>query len=845
MESDGDSATDREDSLTRVPAKRKRYKQKFREEWLLNKEYSDWLRKDNRDLSKAVCNVCNTSFSAEISVIKHHKEGTKHVNNLKRCSASTSKKQQSIVSVFKSMPTNEKQLVKTSEIKLAAFVAEHKVSHNVMNHLADLLPKLFPDSQIAKDIRLKRTKVQAVINNCIGETEKENLISDLKSQMFSILIDESTDIAVVKTVAVVVRYFDPMIGKVITRFWNLIQLFDEKTTDHVANAEKLFNTVIGSFQKYEIPTENIIGFGSDGCNTMMGCNNSVSSRFRQRCPGIIVIKCICHSLHLCASDACKELPLNCEKMARNIYNYFKSSSKRQSELKEFQYFAEADVHKILRPAQTRWLSLNAVVQRILEQWDVLRLYFNSKWLEESECHDIHACLNDPIIKAYYYFLAWMLPKFTTLNSCFQSESILITKLHGKMTAFYKELLLLVLHRNYVNSAPIETIDPMTEINHKDLKDIYLGLGVQKELDSVENEERKLTLRKMCKNFIIRACVGLRKRYCFNDKIMTEIAKFDLEKVISDDREESVSSLFPLLPRIAPTSIQHQQELDDEWRKLPLYYKDLDLSQPPDVFWHQIIFVKMMSRGKKLVSLVAVNCEKVSENEQSSHAGLVDIQEIQSTSYNNADAIDFHHSQIHGEDSDDNVETELESLFGDVSDADDPTYRLPIFSHQLENENSNNLVTLEDLLGNKENFNAEKFDVEHIQNNIEVFDQGYEQHREITAIIEDILDEVFKKAWLLIEPLKRWRKSDPSSWVRNVVKKRRADGLPYKSKANIRPAKVPKEIDCSKCQFKCTDVFDTTDRDKFCRFFWNLDFLGRKNFILANVTIQMPKRVLCA
>ncbi|CAK1578413.1 unnamed protein product [Parnassius mnemosyne] len=274
-------------------------------------------------------------------------------------------------------------------------------------------------------------------------------------------------------------------------------------------------------------------------------------------------------------------------MARNIYNYFKSSSKRQSELKEFQYFAEADVHKILRPAQTRWLSLNAVVQRILEQWDVLRLYFNSKWLEESECHDIHACLNDPIIKAYYYFLAWMLPKFTTLNSCFQSESILITKLHGKMTAFYKELLLLVLHRNYVNSAPIETIDPMTEINHKDLKDIYLGLGVQKELDSVENEERKLTLRKMCKNFIIRACVGLRKRYCFNDKIMTEIAKFDLEKVISDDREESVSSLFPLLPRIAPTSIQHQQELDDEWRKLPLYYKDLDLSQPPDVFWHQV------------------------------------------------------------------------------------------------------------------------------------------------------------------------------------------------------------------------------------------------------------------
>ncbi|CAK1590602.1 unnamed protein product [Parnassius mnemosyne] len=556
------------------------YKQRYKTEWEKSPNYKQWLKPVSGDDTRAMCTFCKKEFLAKISDIQRHYESANHK---KQAKPFLDNKQTLITSVV------QKPVEKTcleAEGALAMYVAEHS-SIQAIDHLTELCKNKFSDSKATSEIKMHRTKCTAVIQEVLAPHFKKNLRTDISNNSYSLIIDESTDVSVNKYLAVVVRYFDPMIGKVITRFWNLIQLFDEKTTDHVANAEKLFNTVIGSFQKYEIPTENIIGFGSDGCNTMMGCNNSVSSRFRQRCPGIIVIKCICHSLHLCASDACKELPLNCEKMARNIYNYFKSISKRQSELKEFQYFAEADVHKILRPAQTRWLSLNAVVQRILEQWDVLRLYFNSKWLEESECHDIHACLNDPIIKAYYYFLAWMLPKFTTLNSCFQSESILITKLHGKMTDFYKELLLLVLHRNYVNSAPIETIDPMTEINHKDLKDIYLGLGVQKELDSVENEERKLTLRKMCKNFIIRACVGLRKRYCFNDKIMTEIAKFDLEKVISDDREESVSSLFPLLPRIAPTSIQHQQELDDEWRKLPLYYKDLDLSQPPDVFWHQV------------------------------------------------------------------------------------------------------------------------------------------------------------------------------------------------------------------------------------------------------------------
>lgn len=65
----------------------------------------------------------------------------------------------------------------------------------------------------------------------------------------------------------------------------------------------------------------------------------------------------------------------CEKLARDIYNYFRSSSKRQSEFKEFQSFA--DIHKMLRPSQTRWLSLSAVVDRIIEQWNVLTLYFNS------------------------------------------------------------------------------------------------------------------------------------------------------------------------------------------------------------------------------------------------------------------------------------------------------------------------------------------------------------------------------------------------------------------------------------------------------------------------------------
>ncbi|KAK7079558.1 hypothetical protein SK128_024842, partial [Halocaridina rubra] len=38
------------------------------------------------------------------------------------------------------------------------------------------------------------------------------------------------------------------------------------------------------FHHFKIPISNIIGFGSDGCSTMMDANISVSSRSKELCP---------------------------------------------------------------------------------------------------------------------------------------------------------------------------------------------------------------------------------------------------------------------------------------------------------------------------------------------------------------------------------------------------------------------------------------------------------------------------------------------------------------------------------------------------------------------------------
>ncbi|RZF44217.1 hypothetical protein LSTR_LSTR003857 [Laodelphax striatellus] len=90
--------------------------------------------------------------------------------------------------------------------------------------------------------------------------------------------------------------------------------------------------------------------------------------------------------------------------------------------------------------------------------------------------------------------------------------------------------------------------------------------------------------------------------------------------------------------------------------------------------------------------------------------------------------------------------------------------------------------------------------------------------------------------------KRWRKSRPETWKRNIEKSKCIKGLPYKSiKGKEQRSKIPKPVDCSKCKFECTVHFTEVDRSIICRAYWNLQSYERqKEFILCNVKSSAPK-----
>lgn len=105
-----------------------------------------------------------------------------------------------------------------------------------------------------------------------------------------------------------------------------------------------------------------------------------------------------------------------EDFARNVHNYLNNSPKRLIEYKEFQVFCNIKPNKLLYPGQTRWLSLLSVVNRIIEQFPALKLYFTSAVLEDKimNAQTVLDTMSNYFNLLYLQFLGFVLPFFVDL-----------------------------------------------------------------------------------------------------------------------------------------------------------------------------------------------------------------------------------------------------------------------------------------------------------------------------------------------------------------------------------------------------------------------------------------------
>ena len=105
------------------------------------------------------------------------------------------------------------------------------------------------------------------------------------------------------------------------------------------------------------------------------------------------------------------------------------------------FFVDSKPHKLLKAGQTRWLSLEMCVNRLLEQYDALLSFFRSSEERLISIQRITSSLEKPLTKLYLMFVSNALQVINAFNKLMQGEAPTVHFLLREVQAFVKKLFL--------------------------------------------------------------------------------------------------------------------------------------------------------------------------------------------------------------------------------------------------------------------------------------------------------------------------------------------------------------------------------------------------------------------
>ena len=119
------------------------------------------------------------------------------------------------------------------------------------------------------------------------------------SPFFSIVIDESTDVAVNKQLIMYVRYIEP--AGPVTSFATILQLEE-------GSALAIYVAICNQLKVWNVDLGKLVGFASDGAAVMTGVRNGVVARLCADIPHIVGVHCVAHRLALATIKATDSSP---------------------------------------------------------------------------------------------------------------------------------------------------------------------------------------------------------------------------------------------------------------------------------------------------------------------------------------------------------------------------------------------------------------------------------------------------------------------------------------------------------------------------------------------------------
>lgn len=522
------------------------YIQQFREEWLKDEELKDWIQKVPTDKTKVRCRFCQCLLSCKYSGLRDHSKSEKHVKAAKPFSCARQSK-------LNFLPKVQSLTTARAEAGISLFVSVH-CAIQCVDHLSELSKHCFQMS----DLKIHRTKCSEVIKNVLYPHFKLLLKNDIGDSSYSILVDESTDIAVTKQLGVCILYFSESKGCVVSTFLKLLEI-------ESGNATTIVESVKAILADFGLDLQKMRGIGTDNASVMVGKDNGVYALLKREIPHLILIPCSCHSMQLALSHSCKEeLPAHLDFIFSETHNWFHRSSIRQKAYNDlYNTLYDEDPLKIMQIAGTRWLSIEPVCERILNQWEALTEYFREASVNE-KCYTaqtLYKMYKDCNNKLFLIFLRPILRECNVVNKALQSRSADPTKLLQDLTILIKTLAQILVVKGCQED--LLSINVKNFLNPKP----HLGSAFEMQVEILRKSGRitlntEMGIREICIKFLVRLVSELQSRLPKNVEVLRMVSSIAPENCLRRIKSSITSLAMEMGIRSAVLS-----DIDLQWQKI--------------------------------------------------------------------------------------------------------------------------------------------------------------------------------------------------------------------------------------------------------------------------------------
>lgn len=431
----GDNSSSNNDSDQDVTLRKKRKvstkqkrrtsakKDKFRSKWLVE---FPWIRYDKAK-NVMFCDLCCT-----------HKKDNPYVNgtqnfkktNVKRHAHSSDHLKAQEANQCESLTTlagqarNRRKRAVEMAMRNVYWLAKEEVAtmkYESLNQLLQLQGCTDIEALVVgRNAKYTSYHIAEEMQNCISDYLKANLQQKLGDVDFvGLMTDESTDISMVKSLVVYVRFVHS--GRPETHFLQLIEMNESATG--AAIAEKIRQVA----SDWGIPATKCVGIASDGARAMTGKENGAIAHLKQVSPCLIPIHCVAHRLALASSQAAKSIPrlMRYQRVLIAVYSYFSHSCIRVHNLHEIQKIVDDPQICYHAIYEVRWLSFFAAVQAVKRSIKSLHAFFEkeSEELGDPTAAGLAKGIAEFMFLAITHLLYDVLNELTRLSKVFQKDSI--------------------------------------------------------------------------------------------------------------------------------------------------------------------------------------------------------------------------------------------------------------------------------------------------------------------------------------------------------------------------------------------------------------------------------------